>query len=71
VYCLALNTAPVTVYGSHHQCFHFNEAEWCSFSYSASFYFLWAGLLHQILQMRGCFLWFKKEAPQGEMLVIK
>jgi hypothetical protein len=40
-----------------------------SFSYSASFYFLWAGLLYQILQRRG-FLWFKKEAPQGEMLVI-
>ncbi len=32
-----------------------------SFSYSASFYFLWAGLLYQILQRRGCFLWFKKK----------
>jgi hypothetical protein len=41
-----------------------------SFSYSASFYFLWAGLLYQILQRRGCFLWFKKKVPQGEMLVI-
>jgi hypothetical protein len=41
-----------------------------SFSYSASFYFLWAGLLYQILKRRGGFLWFKKEVPQGEMLVI-